>query len=160
MGREIFDLGKILLIISFMLTACRFAHGASIHLGKFSEKRHKPVVDFLGFLTQASLFYVMAIALNRPKWFMLSFILMLSVDAMWLLFLMIGKIIDITSTERQWLRSDGVMLIFFLCIFLVDKTVSSVFSLISICIIAVLATIFDYLKNWAFYFPEFQSHVA
>ena len=91
---------------------------------------------------------------------MLSFILMLSVDAMWLLFLMIGKIIDITSTERQWLRSDGVMLIFFLCIFLVDKTVSSVFSLISICIIAVLATIFDYLKNWAFYFPEFQSHVA
>ena len=157
-GKEVFGLNRILLVLAFILTICRFVHGASIHLGKFSEKSHKPLLDFAGFIFQGILFYIMALALSKQPWFLITFIIMLFFDTVWLLILKIGKIIVFTSTEKQWLRSDIIMMLLFVVLLFVanfiDKTLSSLFSMLYVFMTALLATYFDYKRNWNFYFPK------
>ena len=143
-----------ILLLALLATICRFVHGASIHLKmdmKDLTKRWKLLWDFIGFFLQASFFYLMAHSLDTPVIFSKYFIIMLSCDAGWLIFLMGIKYIEkLERTEKQWLWSD-VILIVILIMFNIIKPIGHI-EIISISAIA--ATIFDYVCNRNFYFPN------
>lgn len=157
-GRRIFDLGRLpctMLLLSFMPTICRFVHGATIHLDMFTEESNKPFCDFMGFFLQALFFYMMAITLEKPSWFLLFFLLMLIFDALWLVILKKMKYISFNSTEKQWLRSDVVLsVVFIILLFYFYPKGSPVFLAILILMASSTAAFFDYYKNWEFYFPK------
>jgi hypothetical protein len=160
---QIFHPNRLLLVLAFMITICRFVHGASIHLGEFSEKKHKPIVDFLGFILQGSLFYIMAIALNKTLWFLIFFFCMLFLDTIWIIILTACKFIIPTPTEKQWLKSNVIMMSLFFVLFFVgqfiDNTFSSIFTVLYIVAAASEAAYFDYNRNWdRFYFPKKKNH--
>lgn len=153
-GREFFNQNTFILMLAFMLTICRFTHGASIHLGGFSRRKQKAIIDFVGFIIQGSLFYIMAIALDNPPWFLISFEAMLLIDVIWLMILKKGKFITMKSTENQWFKSDVVILVVFAIFYVLENSVSSIKMLLCILLTSFLATIIDYRKNWEFYFPK------
>jgi len=157
-GLQVFDSSRLpytlLLIFALMPTICRFVHGASIHLDMYSEKYYKPLLDFICFLIQASLFYMMAITLDRPLYFLVFFMGMLLFDAVWLIVLIKVKYIKFDSTNKQWLWSDSTVIFLFFLIFLKDRTISRPLSVAMICIVSMIATCLDYYMNKKFYFPE------
>lgn len=151
------NLSSTILLFALLPTICRFVHGASIHLDMISEKRYKPAFDFIGFFVQASLFYLMAVSLERPLVFLFLFGLMLLSDALWLIFLRLIKYIDLSWTEKQWLGSDFCIIIVFIILYKIDKTIAYFWSAIAILIVASMATFFDYFLNKDFYFPTSES---
>jgi len=155
-GIEVFsrkNLPYTVLLLALLPTVTRFVHGASIHLDMISQKRYKPLIDFVGFFIQASAFYLMATSLGKPLMFLILFGVMLFFDALWLIFLVSVKYIDLGRTEKQWLWSDSLIIIAFFILYLVHRTISDHLSLATIVIISIVATFFDYLYNKDFYFP-------
>lgn len=142
-----------ILFFALLPTICRFVNGASIHFDMPSDKRYKTLYDSMAFFTQASLFYLMAVSLKRPTIFSLFFGLMLLSDAFWLIFLWIRDYIELSQTEKQWLRSDFFIIGALILLYIINKSMAHVGSLVSVTIIAVGATIRDYRKNKDFYFP-------
>ena len=151
---EYFKLNKFMLMLAFLFTICRFTHGASIHLGRFAKRKHKPIIDFAGFIFHGSLFYIMAIAIDKPFWFFISFVAMLLVDVAWLWILKHLDFITATSTENQWLKSDIIVLVAFGIFYFFDKSISSNYISFCILLVSFLAAKIDYRKNWDFYFSE------
>lgn len=161
LGLQIFEtnnLPSIILLFVFLPTICRFVHGASIHLDMPSLKRYKPLVDFFGFFLQSSFFYLMALSLENPVAFTYIFSFLLLSDALWLIFLqMIGYIKfskEKGHPEIQWLMSDFVIIVLLFVLIILDPAMRHIWSLVAILIIGFVATIFDYLLNQDFYFPE------
>ena len=155
-GLKVFEpdnLPSTMLLFAFLFTICRFVHGASIHLGVISDKRYKPLVDFIGFFIQASLFYLMATSLGNPIMFLHVFLVMLFADASWLIFLRCIKYIDFDRTPKQWVYSDFLIIGVFVIIYSKDIAIAQVHSVVCILIVAIVATIFDYIHNKDFYFP-------
>ena len=66
------NLPSFLLLIAFVPTVCRFAHGASVHLDTPADKYHKHFWDFIAFFLQALFFYLMAITLRDVTAFILD----------------------------------------------------------------------------------------
>lgn len=160
LGRQAFELNNLphtILLFALLLTICRFVHGASIHLDMFSEKRYKLLFDFTGFFFQGSLFYLMAVSLKRPLTFLILFGSMLLGDAVWLIVLKLINYIDFGSTEKQWLYSDFCIIGVFVVLYLIDRTISCVWSVVAIFIVASVATFFDYRLNIDFYFPTSKN---
>lgn len=160
LGLQVFwpnNFPSTILLFALLPTICRFVHGASIHLDMISEKRYKPLFDFIGFFIQASFFYLMATSLERPLVFSFLFGGMLLCDAFWLIFLRLINYIDLGWTEKQWLWSDFCIIGIFVILYTIDRTMTCVWSVVAILIVAIVATFFDYFLNKDFYFPTSES---
>lgn len=151
--------GSVILLFAFFFTICRFVHGASIHLRMDidSEKRWKLLWDFFEFFLQASFFYLMAVSLESPKAFSLFFVFMLLGDASWLILLRLINYIDFDRTVKQWLLSDFLIIAGLFVIYIIDRTLACVWSVVLILIIAIVATFLDYFLNKDFYFPANEN---
>ncbi len=163
LGRRILDQPhrvSTFLLLAFLPTAIRFVHGASIHLDAMYEKGYKPALDFVGFLTQGSLFYLMATTLGRPGAFAILFGLMLLFDAIWLLALRSLGYVTFGATEWQWIVSDGILIGCLLIVVLVDRPMTHWLSMPVVVGAALLATLADYGMNRTFYFPASSNAAA
>lgn len=145
------------LLCALLSTIFRFVHGASIHLDMISDKRYKPLWDFIGFFIQASLFYLMALSLENPFLFSVLFGVMLLCDACWLISLRLINYIDFDRTVKQWLWSDFLIIAGLVVIYIRDRTLACVWSVVLILIIAIVATFLDYFLNKDFYFPANEN---
>ena len=156
-GLRIFDrehLPTSFLLVAFIFTLCRFAHGASMHLDSPSEKNHKHLCDFIGFFLQALFFYLMAITVGNTCAFVLFFIVMLVFDALWLLLLRRMKYIPWTKTETQWVISDAIIILAFVPICFISAGTKTLWLPALITLISLAAAVWDYCYNWGFYFPK------
>ncbi|HUT94084.1 MAG TPA: hypothetical protein VMY37_31770 [Thermoguttaceae bacterium] len=150
------NLPKTLLFLALLPTICRFVHGASMHLGVLGEKRYKPLVDFLWFCLQASIFYLMAFSLDTLVLFSVFFGILLLFDAAWLVLLRLLRYVEFGPTEKQWLVSDTVissaLALYVIC--RVDECITDASAASLILLVAVAATVWDYVANRDFYFPK------
>ncbi len=161
LGLQIFEtnnLSSVFLLFALLPTICRFVHGASIHFDVISLKRYKPLFDFVGFLLQAAFFYLMATSLDKPVAFLYLFGLLLLSDALWLIFLRIISYIEFDKTVVQWLWSDIGIIVILIVLIISDPTIIYIWSLLTILIVAIIATFLDYFLNKDFYFPEDNSN--
>jgi len=151
----LYNITTLYLIIAFLFTTCRFAHGASIHLDVYSRKRYKPLFDFIEFFFQAGLFYLMSTVLTEPQNFSFLFIIMLLSDAIWLIILWSIKYIEPDKTHKQWLMSD-IIIIFILSFLLLIPCLAIQYDLFSLIVMitSIIATLADYIFNKDFYFPS------
>jgi hypothetical protein len=153
-GSNMFDskhLPTTLLFFAFLPTAIRFVHGASIHIDALSEKRYKPLFDFVGFIAQASFLYLMAITLATPTDFAWLIVTMLLVDTIWLFVLHMTNFHPIQKTERQWIGSNIVVSIIVGILLGCEAFPHGAWI---VTVTAVAAAAFDYYLNRTFYFPE------
>jgi len=153
---RLFDLTRqpsVFLLVAFMLTISRFVHGASIHLDAIDSGRFKALFDFIGFLIQAALFYVMALSIAHPRPFVLWFIFMLVADALWLLVLYRVRYIQFGGTARQWVVSDAVLVAIFLGGLYFDPEIGR-WSVVLVALCSAGAAVADYWVNRNFYFPK------
>lgn len=148
------NLPKTLLLMALLPTICRFVHGASIHLGRTSNKRYKPLVDFVGFFLQAAMFYLMALSLDTQRLFLLFFGVLLVFDTVWLITILRMRYCECRHTEVQWLVSNIVIMPILYGIFRVGKCTTGMVGAWLVVVVAVLATIVDYIMNREFYFPS------
>lgn len=142
-----------ILLFAFLPTICRFTHGASLHLDAASNSRYKPLLDFVGFFLQASLFYLMAASLEKPFAFSCFFGMMLVFDAGWILLLRSFRYISLDWTAWQWSVSDGCILVAFGILYYYDRTMGTCTTLLWILGVSLIATAVDYVMNSGFYFP-------
>jgi len=149
------ELDRLFLLLALIFTICRFVHGASIHLDVPSNKRYKPLVDFVGFFFQASCFYLMALTLDKPITFSILFAIMLLADAIWLIVLLAIKYIEELSATvvKQWLWSDFLIVVLLIILCVIQTKVVHWVEFI-ILLIALVAAALDYLLNKNFYFPS------
>lgn len=155
-GWQIFNKDNIrttLLLFALVPTVCRFIHGASIHLDTSVKKRFKPIIDFAGFLLQASFFYIMAISLRNPRAFLLAYVIMLCVDSIWLLFIGIIKYHRFQKTDVQWLTSDVIIIVTFVIFHLLYRRNPVEWIIWVVMFVSIIATVLDYVQNRSFYFP-------
>jgi hypothetical protein len=143
---------SILLLLAFLPTAVRFAHGSSIHMDVMHEKAYKPLLDFIGFLVQASILYLMSEALDRARTFTILFSLLLVFDTLWLVMLRWRRYLVFGKTEWQWLTTNGILLVIFVIAYVLVPLLGRWAGAI-VAIGAVGATIADYVMNRDFYFP-------
>jgi hypothetical protein len=143
---------RIFLLLAFLPTAVRFAHGASIHMDVMHEKAYKPVLDFIGFMVQACVLYMMAETLDRTKTFMILFALLLVFDSAWLGMLRWRRYLVFGKTEWQWLMANGGMFVTFV-IAVVLASMNGPLGAVLVMVVAIGATIADYVMNREFYFP-------
>lgn len=148
------NLSTTLLLFALFPTVCRFVHGASIHLGISAHKRFKPIIDFIGFLLQASLFYMMAISLGNPRAFIMAYVLMLFVDSLWLILLGIIRYHRLRFTEIEWLISDVIIIIVFIFFYFLYRDNPAVWIVWSVMLVSLAAAFTDYILNRNFYFPK------
>lgn len=148
------NLPRTLLFFALLPTICRFVHGASMHLGVLGDKRYKPLVDFASSCFQAAMFYLMAFALSDVALFSMVFVILLSVDTAWLVFLRLTRYLECTPTTRQWLQSNIALIFLLVGILLSMKIIPNSTQSLLIAVVAILATIWDYVANRDFYFPK------
>jgi len=155
LGLKLFDLlhlPAMLLLLTFLVTSSRFVHGASIHLGDIHAGGGKALLDFSGFFLQATLFYVMSLSVRDSLAFLVSFVVLLVGDALWLFALCRWGYVIFRDTARQWVYSDVAMILILLALVFFDPRLSLV-SVIIIAVASALASVVDYAMNWSFYFP-------
>lgn len=164
LGFQVFEnehLYSTMLFFAFIPTICRFVHGASIHIDvhieRISEKRGKALIDLSGFFIQGAFFYLMATSLGKPVDFSSILGLMLLFDVLWILALRIFGYIELTKTKKQWLKSDGALIILLIILYRIDPNFTWIWSSFFILIAAWIAAIFDYAINKDFYFPSQQT---
>jgi uncharacterized membrane protein len=147
------NLKRFFLLFALVCTICRFVHGDSLHLDTIPKKRYKPIIDFIGFFLQASFFYLMSLSLYKTKAFSFFLSLVLSFDAMWLIMLVAMKMEKLSSTIKQWLWSDIIIIVLLL---LLNLTMDGIWTTLSILIISIVAAVSDYYLNRNYYFPRFS----
>jgi len=148
------NLPRTLLLFALLPTICRFVHGASMHLGLLGEKRFKPLLDFVWFFLQASIFYLMSFSLESPVPFSIFFGVLLLLDVAWLLLLGSIQYVKVGFTEIQWLVSDAAIIVALCGICLARERVGNTVAASLILSVAFLATVLDYAMNREFYFPS------
>jgi hypothetical protein len=144
-----------LLFLAFLPTAIRFVQGASIHIDALATKRYKPILDFAGFLVQASFLYLMAITLTVPRDFAWLLILMLIVDTIWLIALQLSDLHPVQNTELQWIVSNVAVICIVDGLLQLDPSPNDAWT---ITVTAVAAALFDYYLNREFYLPAEKSN--
>ncbi len=143
---------SILFLIAFLFTVIRFVHGSVLHLTAFTGQK-KWQWDMLVLITQAIMFFILALTTTEPTLFLLLFPVIMIVDSIWLIVLFfIGSI---STMEGEWLISNILLSIAFILLLYCNLHVLlSVFKIselaVSVCIIA---AIFDYYINRREYFP-------
>lgn len=116
---------QICLFVVFFLTVIRFVQGTATHFGSHKEDASvlnrgrfaaiQPLIDFLGFGLQASLFVVLASELERPDWFMGALLTLLGFDVVWIAITLRydqeAKAPLLNGVLWQWLVSNGVLIV-------------------------------------------------
>ncbi len=155
LGLKLFDLlhlPAMLLLLTFLVTSSRFVHGASIHLGDIHAGGGKALLDFCGFFLQATLFYVMSLSVRDSLAFLISFLVLLLGDALWLFALCRLRYVPFRDTARQWVCSDVAVALVLLAAVYFDPGLRLP-SVIIVALASSLAAVLDYAMNWTFYFP-------
>ena len=153
--KDILD-GNNLLFLAFLLTAVRFFHGASIHFDVVNESdgSSKTMIDFIGFIIQGIMLYIMAYSLNSTITFVVFFMLMLVFDIFWLLSLRVFKYLEFRETECQWLISNILVVLIYLFLLICFPSDYHEYHLsVIVLVVSFLATLADYFMNKKFYFP-------
>lgn len=143
----------VLLLITFLFTIIRFAHGSVIHLTALtSEVRWQ--WDMFSLLFQAILFFVVALSISKTSNFLVTFSLVLLINSLWLWFL--KPIGHFKRLEKNWLISNGIILCIFIALYVCYTY--SFLNTITIGVVAalcsMLSTIIDYYVNSSEYFPD------
>jgi len=149
---DLLHLPAMLLLVTFLITSSRFVHGASIHLGDIHAGGGKALLDFCGFFLQATLFYVMSLSVRDSIAFVVSFVVLLFGDALWLFVLCRLGYVPFRDTARQWVYSDIAIVLILLALVYFDRELR-LSSVIIIAVASSAAAVVDYKMNWAFYFP-------
>ena len=157
-GVNLFDhvhLIPFFLLMAFLPTICRFVHGASIHLDSIHTGTFKTLIDFVGFFLQAIFFYLMALTIDNIVVFAVLFIMMLLMDAIWLITLCVIGYQNFKGTACQWVFSDAILVVVLLASSRLSdlNVISSLLTAIFILVASLSATFFDYFQNKSFYFP-------
>ena len=150
-----------LLLIAFFITICRFVHASSLHFEKESDIWFKRGLDIIGFLLQASVFFLIAISLNSYDVFINSFVTLLIVDSVWLILLRLGKIVKKFSLKRNkeepeflWLINNIILITIIVIIEMTSRLHNLNNFLIKSFIVmslSIIATITDYWLNRDYY---------
>jgi hypothetical protein len=147
----------VLLLLAFLPTAIRFAHGVSIHMDVLHEKAYKPVFDFMGFLLQASVLYLMAETLDRVRTFAILFTVLIALDTSWLVILRWRHYLTFGPTEFQWLTTNGALVVLFAIAYVVAPWIGA-WAAVIVAAAAIGDTVSDYVMNREFYFPQELNH--
>ena len=146
-------LAQLSLLGAFLPTAIRFAHGSVLHLSVLSGVQ-KWRWDMLGLLLQAVLFFVAALALDNLTLFVSFYATIFILDTVWLLILAKGGH-PLSHTERQWVTSNVVQLLFIalLMVLVWRVQLSEIAVAIALAVAAFGAAWWDYSHNCEHYFP-------
>jgi len=157
LGLNLFDLLQLpamLLLLTFLVTSSRFVHGASIHLADIHAGGGKALLDFCGFFLQATLFYVMSLSVRDSLAFLVSFVVLLLGDALWVSVLcLLGYVPFRDTTVRQWVYSDLAIFLVLVALVYFDPGLR-LHSVIIVAVVSSLGAVADYAMNWSFYFPR------
>lgn len=159
LGGEIFmgdNLISFFLLLAFLFTIVRFIHGASIYLemDKNLKTKWKLLWDFAGFVLHGAFFYLMAVSLKDVSTFLVSFGLMLLVDALWIILIGWKGYIKLEGTPLKWLISDFVIIVLLCGVWVISRTMTYVWPAVAILIIIAIGGAYaDYSWNKRFYFP-------
>ncbi len=153
LGMGVFDARRVHqlgLLVAFLCTTTRFAHGSVIHLRALSTAR-KWHWDMLAFLSQSVLFFLTAISIGTVGVFLFLFLLVLVADTAWL-FILEGTDHKRTKTEVQWLTSNILLITLLVALLLLAPP--NWIAAASIGVAAAAAAVWDYHSNHAWYFPD------
>jgi len=105
----------VLLLIAFLFTIIRFAHGSILHLTALTGGGRWQW-DMFGSLFQAILFFVLGLTINKTSYFLFSFFLVLLIDSLWLF--MLKPLGHLKKMEKNWLISNAIVFIIFLALYI------------------------------------------
>jgi hypothetical protein len=146
----------VLLLIAFLFTIIRFAHGSILHLTALTGGGRWQW-DMFGSLFQAILFFVLALTINKTSYFLFSFFLVLLIDSLWLF--MLKPLGRLKKMEKNWLISNAIVFIIFLALYI--SYCGGILNNITIGTVAALCSMFaafhDYYANSNEYFPVIFS---
>ncbi len=143
---------SILFLIAFLFTVIRFAHGSVLHLTALKGQK-KWQWDMLVLITQAIMFFILALTTTEPTLFLLLFPVIMIIDSVWLMVLcFIGPI---SKMEGEWLISNILLSIAFILLLYCNlHALLSIFKISALSVLScVIAAFFDYYVNRHEYFP-------
>ena len=144
---------QLTLLVAFLPTAIRFAHGTMLHFSVLTGAR-KWRVDMLVLLLQALLFFVAALALDDTPLFIFFYAIIYILDTAWL-FIVSEFGHPFERMERQWVVSNSCQLILIGLLILLVSRVG--FPVIGVGVLLAMgslgATYWDYFHNSEHYFP-------
>ncbi|MEA2841831.1 MAG: hypothetical protein QOF41_3161 [Methylobacteriaceae bacterium] len=156
LGVEIFKEGnrvQVLLLLAFLFTIIRFAHGSILHLSALTG-RNKWQWDMMALMTQAMLFFVVALSVKRTDQFIICFCIVIAWDTFWLVVFLVKRIH--TKMETQWVISNGVFLAVLALIeaaryrYQIPDAVTAYIA----AVLSITLALWDYLYNASYYFPS------
>jgi hypothetical protein len=148
-------LTEILLLVAFLPTAIRFAHGGVLHLSAFTgvDKWRR---DMLGLLLQAILFFIMSLTTTDVFLFLMFFSATLVLDTLWLI--AISKASHPFSMEHQWLVSNGVLFVLaVVLLWSLGRGLPAIAAAGCVAFFSLAATLYDYSRNRDEYFPPVEK---
>src|ERR1051325_1007922 len=158
-GMASFDeqhLPALLMCVVFLTTAVRFVHGAFIHIEVLSSNPYKPLIDATGFLLQGTVLYLMAITVHSPLEFAMIFIILMTIDIIWLLAIHLFGYHKARRTEYQWIASNLVMIL------VSSRVIHSggwvISYVVAMMLFSLAAAALDYVYNRSFYFPSYNTN--
>jgi hypothetical protein len=154
------------MLLGFVFTLVRFVQGAATHFGSH-KKEHavdargryealQPLLDFLSFGLQASLFVVLASEFNKSDLFMYAFLVLLVSDAVWIKLTILFDI-DVKQNQliksvlQQWVWSNVVLGIV-LAIFWFLVFDAPIWRAVAFACCSLIAFLVDYWCNREYYF--------
>jgi hypothetical protein len=150
-------LASFLLLIAYLVTAIRFAHGSILHLSAWAHEV-KWLWDMFGLLLQAVLMFILSLTTAKTQQFNYFLLSVLAVDSFWLL-VASHRGHRFSSMEWQWLKSNLILVILFALLavllfkgYLGNLPVWAPAAIIAFC--AVAAALIDYHVNKNGYFPQ------
>jgi len=154
-GTDIFEQPGWLLLIAFLATVVRFAHGSILHFASLDNTRTWRV-SMLGLLAQALVFFVAAFSVETITGFLIALMAIFVVDSAWLLAIrwLHGK--EEVPAFRQWLLSNLILIVLLGAALGLQQGLEPWWETqlaIGVMVSAVAATVVDYVMNDDLYFP-------
>lgn len=139
--------------ITFFITALPFYHGvtmfliANYYLRGFEGKTKEPLIDFLLLFSGAFALYGMAINLANLHFFLISFLILLIIDSVWVLYILVRRWRHKIPREWLWLN-------FYMFSFLPLLLHSQKLSVGVLATVAIFRTVTDYCVAGKYYLPS------
>jgi nucleoside 2-deoxyribosyltransferase len=155
-GADLFDSSSGLLLVAFLVTVVRFAHGSVLHLTALNDQR-KWRVNMCGLFLQAVIFFIAGLTVRQTTGFLVAILAILITDSLWLILLRRLEREKELPAFTQWICSNVL-----LGLFLGACLASRVWWLgaswekriaIATAIAAVIAAVADYWQNGYLYAP-------
>ena len=150
----------IYLFLILAPTICRFVQGSTLHFDHRSGSFVESMLNYLGFMIQASAFFAMALSIGSPtpENFFAAFFILLLADSAWIAVLTIVRKTRLSDVQKQWLKSDCVLSVIIVAGYIAlrnwpSECVSWINVSIALFVASAVATILDYKSNRDYYIP-------